>query len=69
MAGQLCRSGLGRGEVFAGVPIQEHKIVNTLLLNGAFLQGRYCGSLPLDPDGKYVKYRIKIWTVVGRKRI
>lgn len=42
---------------------------NALLLNGAFLQGSYCGSLPPDSDEEYVKYRIKIWTVVGRKRI
>lgn len=69
MAGRLCRSGSGRGEVFAGVPIQEHIIANALLLNGEFLQGRYCGSLPPDSDEEYVKYRIKIWTVVGRKKI
>lgn len=69
MAGRLCRSGLGQGEVFAGVPIQEHKIANALLLNGESLQGSYCGSFPPASDGEYVKYRIKIWTVVGRKRI
>ena len=48
---------------------KEHKIANALLFNGAFLQGSYCGSLPPDSDEEYVKYRIKIWTVVGRKRI
>ena len=42
---------------------------NALLLNGESLQGSYCGSLPPDSDEEYVKYRIKIWTVVGRKRI
>ena len=55
--------------MFAGVPIQEHKIANALLLNGESLQGSYCGFFPPASDEEYVKYRIKIWTVVGRKRI